>query len=215
LGLQLWGVLGRNLIEWRVGAFNGNGLTRTTNDNDTFQYNARVMWQPNGAVNLNQRSWVTGALYSESDFESTDKPLFAVAANFEKNDFHGTTTGTDLKDTIWGFDGVFKFKRFFATSEYYIRERTPEEGEKFNSDGWFVQGGYLLTSRRQWEVAFRYGTFDPSDLVDDNDRNEIRGAISYYYRRHTLKVQADFGQLENKGNGQKNKEFRLQTQVIF
>lgn len=213
-GARLWGQF-NNKIEWRVSMFNGNGLTRTTNDNDKFQYNARVMWQPNGVVNLSQRPWVTGALYSESDFESTDKPIFAIAANFEKNDFHGTTTNVDLKDTIWGFDGVFKFKRFFATSEFYIRERTPEEGDKFNSDGWFAQAGYLLTSKRQWEVAFRYGTFDPSDAVDDNDRNEIRGGISYYYSRHTLKVQADFGQLENKANGQKNKEFRLQTQVIF
>jgi phosphate-selective porin OprO and OprP len=214
-GARLWGQF-NNKLEWRVSMFNGNGLTRTTNDNDSFQYNARVMWQPNGAVNLNQRAWVTGALYSESDFESTDKPLFAVAANFEKNNFHGTTTATtDLKDRIWGFDGVFKYRRFFATGEYYLREREPETGAKFDSNGFFAQASYLLNSRRNWEVALRYGKFDPTDLVDDNDRKEIRGGVSYYYNRHTLKVQADFGQLENEANGQKNKEFRLQTQIIF
>ena len=51
--------------------FNGNGLTRSANDNDAFQYNARLMWQPNGNQVLAQRAWVSGALYSEADFEST------------------------------------------------------------------------------------------------------------------------------------------------
>ena len=51
-GIQLWGRLLGDKIEWRVGAFNGNGLTRTINDNDKFQYNARVMFQPNGVVPL-------------------------------------------------------------------------------------------------------------------------------------------------------------------
>lgn len=217
-GLRVWGQF-NNKIEYRASVFNGNGLTRTTNDNDEFQYNARLMWQPNGAVNLNQRSWVTGALYSEGDFESTDKPLFAVAANFEKNNFHRTSTGNDLKDTIYGFDAVLKFKRFFATGEYYIRERTPETGVKFNSDGWFGQATYLINPRRTWEVAFRMGQYDPTDLVDGNLRKEIRGGISYYHLRHSLKVQADYGQLEdeaaNNRQGTKNKEFRLQTQIVF
>lgn len=217
-GLRVWGQF-NNKLEYRASMFNGNGPTRTTNDNDQFQYNARLMWQPNGAVNLNQRSWVTGALYSEGDFESTDKPLFAVAANLEKNNFHRTTTGIDLKDTIYGFDAVFKFKRFFATGEYYIRERTPETGAKFNSDGYFAQASYLINPKRTWEIAARYGTFDPTDLVDGNKRKELRGGISYYHLRHSLKVQADYGQLEdeaaNNRAGTKNQEFRLQTQIVF
>ena len=49
--------------EYRVGMFNGNGLTRPSNDNDKFQYNARLMWQPNGNQVLAQRAWVSGALY--------------------------------------------------------------------------------------------------------------------------------------------------------
>ena len=46
--------------------FNGNGLTRTTNDNDEFQYNARRDVAAQRVVNLSQRPWVTGALYSEA-----------------------------------------------------------------------------------------------------------------------------------------------------
>jgi phosphate-selective porin OprO and OprP len=218
-GVQLWGALMRDKIEWRVGAFNGNSMTRTGNDNDTFQYNARLVFQPNGLIPLGTGN--SGALHSESDFESTDKPIFYVAAGFESNDFHRTTTAVDLKDKVFSVDTVFKFKGFFATGEFYKRERTPEPATagaavvKFDSDGWFAQGGYLLDSKRKWEVAFRYGSFDPSSLRSGDDQTEIRGGINYYYQRHALKVQADYGRLENKATNVKNDEFRIQTQFIF
>jgi phosphate-selective porin OprO/OprP len=70
-----------------------------------------------------------------------------------------------------------------------------------------------------WEVGARYGQFDPTDRAGSNLRKEIRGMVSYYYGRHNMKVQADFGQLQdqaaNTGKGTKNKEFRLQSQIVF
>ncbi|MEO8501833.1 MAG: porin [Vicinamibacteria bacterium] len=218
-GLAFWGTTANNRIEWRAGVSNGNGPTRSINDNDSFQYNARVMFQPTGRQSLVQRAWVSGPFYSEGDFESGDFPLFAIAANFEKNNFFRTTTGNDLKDTVYGLDLVYKYKRFFATGEYYIRERTPETGAKFRSDGFFAQTTYLLTSRRLWEVGLRYGQYDPTDKAGSNLRKELRGVVSYYYARHNLKVQADYGGLQdqaaNGGKGTKNKEFRLQSQIVF
>ena len=47
------------------------------------------MWQPNGNQVLAQRAWVSGALYSESDFESTTVPLYALAVPISS-----TTTST-------------------------------------------------------------------------------------------------------------------------
>jgi phosphate-selective porin len=217
LGLSVIGVLGGNKLEYRAGIYNGNGLTRAANDNDKFQYNARLMWQVSGKEPLKQRAWVSGAYYSEGDFESTDTPLLALAANFESNDFHGTTTGVDLKDKVLGFDGTFKFKGVFATAEYYLRERTPETGEKFDSDGWFAQLAYSFGPGRRYALAGRYGSFDPSSLVSVNRRTEWRVGFSYFYSRHTLKVQADYGQLKTEAaaGDLTNGEFRLQTQFIF
>ena len=64
-------------------------------------------------------------------------------------------------------------------------------------------------------MVARYGSFDPTSITAGNDQTEVRGGLNYYYTRHALKVQADFGQTENKANGQKNGEFRLQTQFLF
>jgi hypothetical protein len=219
-GVAVQGVLGINQLEYRAAIFNGNGLTRTTNDNASFQANGRLMWQPNGSQALAQRAWVSGALYSEADFESTTTPIYAVAVSFEHNDFHRTTTGNDLKSNIIGIDGVFKYKGFFATAEYYIRRRTPETGAKFDSNGGFVQVGMMLNRFRTWEAAFRYGSRDVTDRVADDDIKEIRGGISYYYSRHTLKFQADVGRVEtgrpgNAAGARKDNELRLQAQFIF
>ena len=218
-GLAIQGVLFDNKLEYRAGFFNGNGLTRSTNDNDSFQYNARLMWQPNGSQNLVQRAWVSGPLYSEGDFESTTTPIYAFGLNFEHNNFHRTTDGNDLKSTILGVDGVFKYKGFYGTSEFYWRQRDPETGGEFDANGWFVQGGQMLNSRRTWEAAFRYGWRDVSDAVDNNNVSEIRGGISYYYKRHTLKFQADVGRVETElgpgAGSRKDSELRLQTQFIF
>lgn len=221
MGIQLWGRLFGDRVEWRAGMFNGNGLTRGTNDNDAFQYDARLMIQPNGAVPLAAGLGNSGPLFSEADLESTGRPIWALAVSFEKNDFHRTTAAVDLADTVWGFDGQFKYGGFSAFAEYYLRERQPEAapdgtpGRAFDSDGWFAQAGYLLGAKRQWEVVARYGSFDPTSLRGGDDQAEVRGGINYYYHRHALKVQLDAGRLKNKQTGARNGEIRLQTQFLF
>jgi phosphate-selective porin len=209
-GIQLWGSVLSKKVEWRLGAYNGNGLTRTTNDNAKYLLAARLQLHPNGDPG-----------YSETDFQSRGKALWAVAGSYQKNDLHFATSGNDQDLTTLGVDAVFKYNGVFATAEWYTREAKPETGATLDSPGWFGQAGYLIggPQKGKWEVAFRYGEFDPSDLVSGNKQKEVGGAVSYYNNQHNLKVQADFRQIKdeaaNSGNGTKNKEFRLQTQFIF
>jgi phosphate-selective porin OprO/OprP len=215
-GVALWGATPNNKIEWRVGMFNGNGLTRTVNDNNKFQYNARVMWQPNGSQVLNQRTWVTGALYSESDFESTTTPIYAIAINWENLNNFAVTTGNDQRYNAVALDGIYKFKGFSVNGMYAQAWRRPETGATFESWGGFIQGGKLF-SRRRYEVALRYGRFDPSDLTAVNNVNEARAAINYYYARHGLKWQSDVGRVELQAgpNAARAKTFEIRSQLQF
>ena len=221
-GVALWGATTNNKFEWRVGMFNGNGLTRTFNDNPRFQYNARLMWQPNGSQVLNQRAWVTGALYSESDFESTTIPIYAVAINYENVNNVEATAGNagannDQKWHAYILDGIYKFKGVSMNGAYQVAHRTPETGDKFEARGGFFQAGYLF-SRRRFEVGARWGTFDPSRIASLNNIEEIRGVFSWYYARHGLKWQSDYGRVQTQqanGNHQKLMEFRSQLQFVF
>jgi hypothetical protein len=217
-GVTVWGVLGANKLEYRAGLFNGNGLTRSANDNDKFQYNARLSFQPNGAVPLGTYS---GAHQSESDFETKalGKPIFVVSGAFEQNDlsFAATDLKTNLKSTLFTVDAMFKYRGFSTTGAYTWGEREPQEvNAKFDTDGWFLQAGFFLKPEK-WEIAARYGQQDPSDLAGSDKITEVRGALNYFYARHALKVQLDFGQIktETSSGDRKNNELRIQTQFIF
>lgn len=218
-GVSAWGVLGNNRLEYRAGIFNGNGLTRTLNDNDKFQTNARVTFQPSGAVPLG--IWGSGAHMTESDMDSRalGRPVFTVSGAFEQNDlsFASTDLAANIKSTLWTVDTLYKYKGFFATGSYTRGLRRPQDSSipEFDTYGWFLQGGYFLKPDI-WEVAGRYGELDPSDLFADTVK-EVGGAVSYYYNKHNLKVQADFRRIstEAASGGTTNHELRLQTQFIF
>jgi phosphate-selective porin OprO/OprP len=220
-GLALWGTLGATKLDWRVMVSNGNGRSQSANDNSRYLYSARVQWQAMGATRMNQ--WGSGALFTEGDLgEASDKPLLALAANVLNNDRSNATTNVDLKDTQFSFDYTFKYRGFASVAEYHHRSSKPETGAKFKDKGFLIQGSYAWKAPGPaafWEVAFRYSKIDPNDLKSGDDREEVGGAVNYYYNKHNLKVQADWRQLKddagNSGKGVKNQEVRLQTQFIF
>jgi len=217
-GLSVWGVLGNNKLEYRGMISNGNGISRSVNDNGKFQYDARVSFQPNGATPLGTYS---GAHQSESDFETKalGKPIFVVSAAFEQNDlsFAATDLKTNIKSTLYEVDAIFKYRGFSATGAYVWGEREPQEvNTKFDTSGWYAQAGFFLKPEK-WEIAARYAQQDPSGLVGPDKVTEIRGGINFFYARHALKVQADYGQVktETSSGDRKNNELRVQTQFIF
>jgi phosphate-selective porin OprO/OprP len=220
-GIALWGKTSSNKLEWRAMASNGNGRSQTLNDNTRFLYTARLMWQPSGALPLG--TWASGALWTEGDLDTIDRPFFAIAGNLLKNDKHLTTTAVDTDDTAWSGDVIWKRKGIGLVAEYHHKKLHPETGGDFRDSGWVAQASYAwktsLGPAAFWEVAGRYSEIDPSNLRGGDKRKEIGGALSYYYNRHNLKVQADFRNLKdraaNAGAGTSTNEFRLQTQFIF
>ena len=224
-GFSIWGTLGTNKLDYRAMISNGNGRTQVLNDNDKYLFTGRLMWQALGNVRMNQ--WSSGPLMTEGDLgesAAANSPLLAIAGQYAQNDLHRVTTGNDLKNETFGADYTFKYKGFASVADANWRTSTPETGAEFKAKGFLGQASYAwsapgIAGASFWEVAFRYATRDPSDLVANNDITEVGGAVSYYYNRHTMKLQADFLQIEdegaNAGRGTKNKEFRLQCQFIF
>lgn len=203
IGFQLWGTPLGGKIDWRVGAFNGNGRNQTSNDNDKLQYNARLTFQPFGDVK-----------YSESDFESADRPLFAVAGQWESNDRQGATTGNDIDREIVGGDVVFKFKGFSLYGELFQAMDDPETGIDADLSGFIAQAGYFIV-RNKLEVAARLAELDPNDDIDDNEQEERGLGLNYFWNRHAHKLQLDYRQIKNKATDREDDEIRLQYQVIF
>jgi phosphate-selective porin OprO and OprP len=206
VGLLLDGRVAGGKVEYAAGLFNGNPASRLGNDNDAYQYNARVVFQPFGAVR-----------YSEGDFESRvapRRPLLAFGLSLEHNDLHGAGSRVnDYTTTIVAADAVLKTSGLSLFGEFFGRNRDPETGPSFRSDGWHAQAGYFVL-RDRLEAAVRYARFDASALPDD-DVKEVGAALNYFILKHALKIQGDVRRLENEGRGTRDHELRLQTQVLF
>jgi phosphate-selective porin OprO and OprP len=202
-GVMVSGRVAGKRLDYAFGVFNGNQRNRPNNDNGRYQYDARVVFQPWGDVK-----------YSESDFETTDKPLLAIAGQFENNNQWGATNTTDFNTTIWGGDVVFKYRGLSAFGEYFWRERKPEVGVSFKSPGYNMQAGYLFLERKL-EIALRYAWWDPSDAIANNHRSEIDAIATYFFSQHHLKIAADFRQLKDEARKATDKELRVQTQIVF
>ena len=218
VGIQAHGRTSNNKVEYFAGVFNGNSASRTSNDNTKLQYNARLSIEPLGKVS-----------YSESAFEGWDKPLFAIAAQFENNDLSGATNLTDFNTTVLGGDIVYKYKGFSLFGEYFNRKRKPEavsgtssatsgpattSSGSYHSNGYNVEAGYFL-KRDKAEVAFRIAGYDPSDRIPSNNRRETGGVFNYFVLKHTLKIVADFRASRDDSSKETSKELRLQTQFVF
>jgi hypothetical protein len=218
IGVQFSGRVADDKVEYFAGAFNGNPASRSSNDNTKLQYNARVSFEPLGKV-----------AYSETAFEGWDKPLLAIAGQFEHNDLSGATNLTDLNTTILSADLTYKYKGFSLFAEYYNRKRTPEASSgtssatsgaatqssgSFHSNGYNAEAGYFL-KRDKIEIAARFAGYDPSDQVPSNNRTEKGGVFNYFLLKHTFKVVVDFRALRDDLVKQTNKELRIQTQFMF
>jgi len=203
IGVQVSGRVAKNKLEYHAGMFNGNPASRLENDNAKFQYNARLSFQPFGPVR-----------YRESDFETKDKPLLAIDAEFESNNLHGATNANDLDTTTLGAALMFKYRGFSLFGEYFDRDRRPEEGPSYKSNGFIVQSGMFLV-RDRVEVAFRWAGWDPTDQVAGNDQRELGGALNYFILGHYLKIQADYREIKDESLDRRTREVRLQTQFRF
>lgn len=209
IGVQLWGTPYNSKFDWRVGLFNGNGRTTSRNDNDDLQLNARFQWQPFGDVK-----------YSEGDFESSGKPLLALAVGYEASErpvaAAGTTPAHGNEQTITAFDLTFKWKGFSLFGEHFQREndRTLATLATFDDSGYTFQAGYFILPQKL-EVALRLSELDPNDDVSNNEREENGIAVGYFWNKHNHKLQADYRELKNNATNLDDKEVRLQYQIIF
>lgn len=207
IGLQVWGTPLAGKLDWRVGVFNGNGRTVSRNDNDEYQYNARLTFQPFGDVR-----------YSEGDFEATDRPLFAIAGQYETNErpvaVAGTTPAHNVEREIVGADAVFKFKGFSLYGEWFDSTNDRDVLADFDDGGFVAQAGYFIVPQK-FELAARFAQIDPNNDRDDDEQEERGVAMGYFFNKHAHKLQADYRQVENVATDVTNDEFRLQYQIIF
>ena len=200
-GVMLHGTSFGKAFGYEAGLFNGNFRNRSANDNDQLMYAARVHWDPNGEYKL-----------SESAVDNPTTANYTISLGYLLN---WPDAAGDLKqDTYEGMFGL-KHKRLSVLADAYRRTQESASGD-VDSDGYIGQIGVFLIPSKI-EIAGRWSQIDPDTRLDDNEQTETRLGFGYYFSKHDLKFQADYGQVKNEASATDNTTdiFRAQFQIVF
>lgn len=193
-----------HLFEYYAGVFDGDGENRTNNDKG-LMFAGRVAANPFGELE-----------YTESDVNHTDAFRLAVAVNgwIHQDDNHAGSgddwsIGADVAAFWNGFSLLFEI-------HYTELDDAPRDDEAL---GWLVQFGYFVVPET-FEVAIRASGIDWDHTGEKNTaRREYLLVLGYFWKNHHLKVQVDFGRVEDhEGDHADNKDewrLRIQIQIVF
>ena len=225
VGLQLFSedLFGlKGLFGYNVGVFGGDGRNRVSGGYG-FLYAGRISVRPVGGE--------LGDDLDEVDFKQT-KPRLQVAASGAFNhqsDRVRSTIGDVFETGPWadyahlGADTSFKYNGLSLTGEFFLRRALEDRNTEIVDDievtdiarsgyGGYFQAGQLI--EKQFEVSARVGTLNVLGDPESGFKaeKELGGAVSYYFLKHALKLQADtFYLWEVWGEGRVQTRLQLQA----
>lgn len=126
------------------------------------------------------------------------------------------TTSEKIDVNTWGVDAAFKWLGASAQAEYLVGQADGQTSNKtLRAHGFYAQAGYCIIPKTL-EVAFRYSYVDPNRDKANDLITDTQGAVSYYFNKHNLKLQADVTNTHDQSKGRTDdKQYRLQAQIIF
>ncbi|WP_298434613.1 porin [Geobacter sp.] len=230
VGAKLGGDIMKGLATYEFGVYGGAGKSTVRSSNDN-AIAARATINPFGKM-----------AYSESDLDNSPKPLLSVGANYYRNTLNKTGATTLESNNItlagtsgwlgkglstfattekidvntWGVDAAFKWLGASAQAEYLVGQADGQSSSNtLRAHGFYAQAGYCIIPKTL-EVAFRYSYVDPNRDKANDLITDTQGAVSYYFSKHNLKLQADVTNTHDQSKGKTDdKQYRLQAQIIF
>ena len=205
-----------------VSVSQGEGRNITTGNVGGFDYTGRVELLPWGA-------FTSKGDYFGSDLKREETPKLALGLSYDYHDNASRARGntgsflsqTRTLSTIFA-DAMLKYKGFSVMAEYAIKssDESPvfvdaSDGQEYHfvtGSALNIQAGYLLQS--DWELAARFTSVTPEDILAQDDVSMYTLGISKYIDGHNLKVQSDFSMILE-GELEDSYLVRLQFELSF
>lgn len=146
IGLGLSGSIAGGRVDYSVGAFNGNGVNTSNNDNNDFMTAGR----------LAAKAW-TGTAHGH-------KGAWSVGANAFTTRDTGTFTGTRQG---FGLDTQFTLGPAALRAEWLRNTFDPVTGASSAADGWHLTALYDV--HPDWQLTARYETYDANTATTGNE----------------------------------------------
>ncbi len=163
------------------------------------------------------------------------QPFYNKLANPSDLTVEVNNLEADLAARWLGIDLQFEyFYAFNDTSTHSGAAPAPPYAlppKSFDSHGYYAQAGYFVIPKKL-QIAARYSEITPNDEAEvtkasgrrvTQGQNELLGAVSWYFAEHNLKLQTDFGPVQQIGvkdlagdvTNRNDFRWRVQAQLIF
>ena len=214
--------IGSMIAKAIVSVSQGEGRNITTGNEGGFDYTGRLELLPLGA-------FTSKGDYFGSDLKREETPKLALGLSYDYHDNASRARGntgsflsqTRTLSTIFA-DAMLKYKGFSVMAEYAIKssDESPvfvdaSDGQEYHfvtGSALNIQAGYLLQS--DWELAARFTSVTPEDILAQDDVSMYTLGISKYIDGHNLKVQSDFSMILE-GELEDSYLVRLQFELSF
>ncbi len=185
-----------------IGIWNG-ARQNAPNDDKTFMGSLRLAYNPFGPIP-----------FREADIADTRSPRLSIAAAGAYNPARVIEGPAGGSPSTWHHvaqavgEVTFRWRGVSLSIESHVRNIDLETGERRFDYGAFGQAGiFILPSHL--EVEARFAAID-GKLPEGDPSREITAGMSYYFRGHRLKIQADASRIIRTGGGV---DHRVRTQI--
>jgi len=213
IGITLHNSASKEIVEYDIGAYNGNGPNTTSNDGTGFLYVGRIVLYPLGPFSY----------YTEPDYEMTPSPKIGVGFAYNLNSNAQITTTETANVKTGTIDMVAKYHGVSLIVELFQRNTNPNHTAAANivstGEGINTQASVFVVPRRV-EISGRYAWINPDKQVAHDDQMEVGVGMNVYFVDNRLKFQTDFRRIRTQQTALLpstiiNDVVRAQLQVMF
>lgn len=177
-------------LSYAVGAFNGNGVNNSANDNERFLTVARVSGTP---LKTAKYKLTTGA-----GAFTTDDGVDAAAIQREG----------------YALDAQFNAGRFDAAAEWFQTDSSPVTGADSTANGWAAHAAYFVVEKKL-QTLLRYETFDANTSLADQTSESWTVGLNYFLKGDDLKLMVNYILGDPAGAFDQRGRLILRAQLIF
>jgi hypothetical protein len=192
-------------FEATLGVWNG-ARQNAPNDDKSFMGTLRLAYNPWGPI-----------LYREADLDDSRSPKLSIAAAGAYNPARVVADPSGVSPPVtWHHvaqavgEITLRYRGVSLSTETHVRNFALEEGKQKLQYGAFGQLGVFVIPHHL-ELQARFAAIDGKLAAKDAAR-ELTAGVSWYFRNHRLKLQADTSRLETRDG---TVDYRVRSQLEF
>lgn len=185
-----------NLFDYYIGAYNGNGMNYSDNQNKDLSYSGWLVLKPLHKVPKFGKLEIGGGQY------------FGKHSIYDDNVYQ-----KDVSQKTYGLFSSYELGRNNITVEWG-QKNGYRDSESRKASGFYVQNALFLNKKKTHQLVTKYDSFDSDKSISNNHSNEYTLGYNYLIKGRNLKIMLNAVHVDNKAEDD-SQRFIIQSQFAF